>query len=87
MYQLFFGKHQNFRIIAEKSEVHDAWLRNESNAHREQDPVKILKTLNSLLKSIEVKLSWDLTVSMTGQMHGVILWNGCDLTDGQCREN
>uniref|UniRef100_A0A8R1TXZ9 FGGY_N domain-containing protein n=1 Tax=Onchocerca volvulus TaxID=6282 RepID=A0A8R1TXZ9_ONCVO len=71
------------QILMEKSIVHDAWLKNGSNLHREQDPVKILEVLHNLMKSIEVKLSLNVTVSITGQMHGIVLWNGQDLANGK----
>lgn len=66
----------------EKSVVHDAWLKHESDLCREQDPVKILDILRNLMKTIEVKLSLNVTVSITGQMHGIVLWNGQDLAKG-----
>lgn len=66
----------------EKSAIHDAWLKHQSNLHREQDPVKILNILRDLIKSMEVKLSSNVTVSITGQMHGIVFWNGEDLAKG-----
>uniref|UniRef100_A0A0R3RIK5 FGGY_N domain-containing protein n=1 Tax=Elaeophora elaphi TaxID=1147741 RepID=A0A0R3RIK5_9BILA len=73
----------NGRIVMEKSAVHDAWLKNESNLHGEQDPVKIMDALHNLIKSMEVKLSSNVTVSITGQMHGIVFWNGHDLVEGK----
>ncbi|MCP9257602.1 Sedoheptulokinase [Dirofilaria immitis] len=71
------------KIRSEKSVVHNAWVKNGSNLHREQDPVKILNVLQNLLKSMEVKLSSKVAVSITGQMHGIVLWNGQDLAKGE----
>uniref|UniRef100_A0A915PKR2 Carbohydrate kinase FGGY N-terminal domain-containing protein n=1 Tax=Setaria digitata TaxID=48799 RepID=A0A915PKR2_9BILA len=74
---------KNSRILTEKTAVHNAWLNDGSTLRREQDPVKILDVLHNLIKSMEVKLSMDVAVSITGQMHGIVLWNGEDLAKGK----
>ncbi|VIO92591.1 Uncharacterized protein BM_BM6000 [Brugia malayi] len=73
----------NNRILVEKCVTHNAWLKHESNMYREQDPVKILNVLHNLIKCMEIKLSLNVTVSVTGQMHGIVFWNGNDLVKGK----
>ncbi|VDN04456.1 unnamed protein product [Thelazia callipaeda] len=71
------------RVISEKSAVHDAWIKRESHIYREQDPLKIFHVLLALLKSMKLKYSSNIIVSIVGQMHGIVFWNGQNLTAGK----
>ncbi|VDK28948.1 unnamed protein product [Gongylonema pulchrum] len=72
------------RILAQKSVVHDAWIKHQGNGYHEQDAAQILHVACSLLKSLDLAFcSYELTISVTGQMHGIVFWNGQDLAEGK----
>uniref|UniRef100_A0A1I8EX96 Carbohydrate kinase FGGY N-terminal domain-containing protein n=1 Tax=Wuchereria bancrofti TaxID=6293 RepID=A0A1I8EX96_WUCBA len=59
----------------EKSVTHNAWLKHESKMYREQDPVKILNVLHNLIKSMEIKLSLNVTVIPKEFLNSLPRWD------------
>lgn len=73
----------NFSVLFEKSSVHNAWIKSETSLNREQDAKKIIEVVYELLKSLDFSLTSDITICVTGQMHGVVLWSGEQLVEGR----
>ncbi|KHN81575.1 Sedoheptulokinase [Toxocara canis] len=70
-------------VVEEKTENHNAWIKTDSSEHREQDAEKIFKTVIGILSSMRTTLQSVHTVAITGQMHGVVIWNGESLAKGK----
>lgn len=73
-----------FRILFEREKAHNASVQqNETNKH-EQCPKQILCTVHALMGEIESNIVTAMAdrlkcIAVSGQMHGVVLWNGAKL--------
>lgn len=61
-------------LLYEKSDSHSAFVKTELNRH-EQDPPKVVTTLFALLEDAQPYLENVEGITITGQMHGIVLWN------------
>ncbi|VDK50436.1 unnamed protein product [Anisakis simplex] len=70
-------------VVEEKSAVHDAWIQNDSPDRKEQCAEKIFAKVIELLQSMRPNLKSVKNIVITGQMHGIILWNNDSLVAGE----
>ncbi|VDN55124.1 unnamed protein product [Dracunculus medinensis] len=81
-------KNKSFRVIEEKSAPHNAWITPKNANESRQDAEKIIFTAIHLLKSLQehIKGQFDqVNICVTGQMHGIVLWNAESLVQGKFR--
>uniref|UniRef100_A0A0M3HF18 FGGY_N domain-containing protein n=1 Tax=Ascaris lumbricoides TaxID=6252 RepID=A0A0M3HF18_ASCLU len=69
-------------VVEEKNAIHNAWIKRNLSNCREQDTHKIFETIFVLLSSMRTTLRSVHTVAITGQMHGIVFWNGNALAEG-----
>ncbi|MFH4982061.1 hypothetical protein AB6A40_008770, partial [Gnathostoma spinigerum] len=69
--------------LVEDSIVHNAWIPNKNADVREQDPVKIIQVISDMLGKIKEECENVTIVTVTGQQHGVVLWNKQKLKSGE----
>lgn len=77
--------YRSFRVIEEKSAPHNAWITPKNANESRQDAEKIIFTAIHLLKSLQehIKGQFDqVNICVTGQMHGIVLWNAESLVQG-----
>lgn len=72
-----------YRVVEEKNAIHNAWIKRNLSNCREQDTHKIFETIFVLLSSMRTTLRSVHTVAITGQMHGIVFWNGNALAEGR----
>uniref|UniRef100_A0A0N4V9K3 FGGY_N domain-containing protein n=1 Tax=Enterobius vermicularis TaxID=51028 RepID=A0A0N4V9K3_ENTVE len=71
------------RILESISQQHKAAVVNADRSRNEQNVEKIFTTIQQLLFSLGTALSTVETVCVSGQMHGIVLWNGAALLQGK----
>uniref|UniRef100_A0A0N5BLK9 FGGY_N domain-containing protein n=1 Tax=Strongyloides papillosus TaxID=174720 RepID=A0A0N5BLK9_STREA len=57
------------------SKVHNSTIKNLPSSYHEQDPHKILETIIYLIKNPPIQFNKIESLRISGQMHGIILWN------------
>lgn len=64
------------KVIEAHSEQSNVSVETDTDKKDEQDVVKILKTVNAIIAKFPLELRQKITrIGITGQMHGITLWN------------
>lgn len=71
------------KAVEERCFVHNAWIKSTSTDHREQNAKKILESVLGALRELRTPLVDITSICVTGQMHGIVLWNDDLLLKGE----